>query len=56
MEFEKLENKVNVTNDNESRDQVSEAGKTKIETKIGIFWKNDGYDDQVPVATESLSF
>ncbi|MGZ5440671.1 MAG: hypothetical protein ACXW5U_06975 [Thermoanaerobaculia bacterium] len=31
------------------------AGGTVIETKVGLWWRTDGYDDKVPVpVTESV--
>ncbi len=45
MLFEKLDN--NVFSAKESSLATSY---TAIETKVVLIWKNDGYDDKVPVA------
>ena len=48
MNFENLEEKVISQEKRDYLNLAETAGSTKIETKIGIFWKTDGYDDKVP--------
>ncbi|HYC89699.1 MAG TPA: hypothetical protein VEO54_10850 [Thermoanaerobaculia bacterium] len=51
MNFEQLNNDVIVARDSARMldAEVAPAGGTVIETKVYGFWKNDGYDDKVPV-------
>lgn len=46
MKFEKMA--LNVVNT--KAHAAMATAKTEIETKVLGFWKNDGYDDKVPVA------
>lgn len=45
MKFEKLNNDVVVTN----KSFALTAEGTIIQTKVGLFWVNDGTDDKVPL-------
>jgi phosphomannomutase len=47
MKFELLNDAVISTP--QTANMLEESGGTVIETKVGFFWKTDGYDDQVPV-------
>jgi hypothetical protein len=51
MKFDKLNDAVLSTRQSSFMLEAEAAGGTKIETKVGLFWVNDGYDDKVPVPT-----
>lgn len=53
MIFEKLD--INAICGNAAKFNLA-AGGTTIETKVGPFWRTDGYDDKVPTTELSSGY